>query len=79
MYFKIFENKAYLMSEVTQSSEAEYVIMSKLFGKSAEYRINVVSVEVRGNDLAIDYNYFKNFANANLENANFKNADLLLR
>ncbi len=76
MLFNIFKNKAYLMSEVTQSSEAEYVITDELFGKNAEYRINVVSVEVRGNDLAVNYIYFNNFAVANLENANFKNADL---
>ena len=76
-YFKIFENKAYLMREVTQSSEAEYVITGELFGNNAEYRINVVSVEVRGNDLAIDYIYFNHFGDANLKNANFKNTKLL--
>ena len=77
MYFKIFENKAYLMREVTQSSEAEYVITGELFGKNAEYRINVVSVEVRGNDLAVNYIFFNHFGEANLKNANFKNTKLL--
>ena len=53
------------------------MITGELFGNNAEYQINVVSVEVRGNDLAINYIYFNNFGDANLKNANFKNTKLL--
>ena len=38
--------------------------------------IIIISTEVRGNDLAVNYIFFNNFAHANLENANFKNASL---
>ena len=42
-----------------------------------EYKnILIISAEVRGNDLAVNYLVFNNFAKANLENANFKNAGL---
>ena len=53
------------------------MITGELFGNNAEYRINVVSVEVRGNDLAVNYIYFNNFGEANLKNANFKNTKLM--
>ena len=39
--------------------------------------IDVISTEVRGNDLALKFAFFNNFAHANLENANFKNAGLM--
>ena len=38
--------------------------------------IHIISTEVRGNDLAVKFVFFNNFAHANLENANFKNAGL---
>ena len=75
-YFQVFKNKAHLMSGVTQSSEAEYVITDELFGNNA-IRVKVVSAEVRGNDLAINFIYFNHFGDANLKNANFKNTKLL--
>ena len=75
-HFQVFKNKAYLMSGVTQSSEAEYVITDELFGNNA-IRVKVVSAEVRGNDLAINFIYFNHFGDANLKNANFKNTKLL--
>ncbi len=75
-HFVVFQNKAYLMSEVTQSLEAEYVITGELFGNNAS-RVKVVSAEVRGNDLAINFIYFNHFGDANLKNANFKNTKLL--
>ncbi len=70
----IFKNKAYLMRDITQSSEAELIIKQDLFGKFSH--VLIISAEVRGNDLAVNYVFFNNFALANLENANFKNADL---
>ena len=39
--------------------------------------IDVISTEVRGNDLALKFAFFNNFAHANLENANFKNTGLM--
>ena len=69
------ENKAYLMRGITQSSEAESMINKELFGDLT--RIIIISTEVRGNDLVVNYIYFNSFAGANLENANFKNAGLI--
>jgi len=36
----------------------------------------IISTEVRGNDLVVNYVFFNNFTRANLENTNFKNVDL---
>ena len=38
--------------------------------------IHIISTEVRGDDLVVQFIFFNNFAHANLENANFKNAGL---
>ena len=81
------------MRDVTQSLEAEYVITGELFGNSHIFQtflhqeffsifkqpstVKVVSAEVRGNDLAINFIYFNHFGDANLKNANFKNTKLL--
>ena len=73
-YFQVFKNKAYLMRDITQSLEAELMIKQDLFGKFSH--VLIISAEVRGNDLAVNYIFFNSFAVANLENANFKNADL---
>jgi uncharacterized protein YjbI with pentapeptide repeats/lysophospholipase L1-like esterase len=71
--YTVFKNKAYLMREVTQSSEAELMIKEELFGND---HVLIFSAEISGNDLAVNYTFFNNFADANLENVNFKNADL---
>ena len=74
MFFNIFENKAYLIRDQTQSAENESVIRNNLFTKFSH--VLIISAEVRGNDLAVKYIYFSDFNRANLENANFKNAGL---
>jgi uncharacterized protein YjbI with pentapeptide repeats len=48
--------------------------VKNLFGEFPH--ILIISTEVRGNDLAVNYVFFNTFVRANLENANFKNADL---
>jgi len=73
MFFHIFKNKAYLMRDQTQSSKAEENMRNDLFGTSHTL---ILSSEIRGNDLAVYYIYYNNFAGANLENTNFKNATL---
>ena len=73
-YFQVFENKAYLIRDKTQSSEDVLAVKYDLFGDTS--RILMTSAEVRGNDLAVHYIFYNSFALANLENANFKNADL---
>ena len=66
--FTIFKNKAYLKNLGIEK------IITDLFGQ-VNY-VLIVSMEVRGNDLAIEYIVINNFSSANLENANFKNSDL---
>ena len=73
-YYQVFQNKAYLMRGITQSLEAEAMIHEELFDKQESTRI--ISAEISGNDLAVNYIFFNSFTQANLENANFKNADL---
>ena len=75
LYKKVFENKAYLISGGTiVTPEVELMVKEELFGKfSLEL---ILSAEVSGNDLAVNYVFFNSFALANLENANFKNAKL---
>jgi len=66
-YFQVFQNKAYL------NNLDHNLILKDLFGF---FPVVIISTEVRGNDLAVNYVFFNNFAKANLENANFKNASL---
>ena len=73
-YYQVFQNKAYLMRGITQPLEAEAMIHEELFDKQESTRI--ISAEISGNDLAVNYIFFNSFTQANLENANFKNADL---
>jgi len=67
-YSQVFENKAHL------NNLHHNLIVKDLFGEFPH--IFIISMEVRGNDLAVNYVFFNTFAHANLENANFKNADL---
>jgi len=69
MHFKIFENKAYLKNLGASEQFKEMV-------DSGGWNILVISEEVRGNDLVLEFVFFNTFSNANLENTNFKNADL---
>jgi uncharacterized protein YjbI with pentapeptide repeats len=73
-YIQVFENKAHLIRDITQSSEAELNIKKELFGEANQ--IGIISAEARGNDLVVSYVFLNNFSFANLKNANFKNADL---
>ncbi len=66
--FTIFKNKAYLKNLGIEK------IITDLFGQ-VNY-VLIVSMEVRGNDLAVGYIVINNFSYANLENTNFKNSDL---
>jgi len=49
------------------------IMKDNLFGTS---RVLILSFEVFGNDLIIEYVFYNDFQYANLENTNFKNADL---
>ena len=66
--FTIFKNKAYLKNLGIEK------IITDLFGQVNH--VLIVSMEVRGNDLAVGYMIINNFSYANLENTNFKNSDL---
>ena len=66
--FTIFKNKAYLKNLGIEK------IITDLFGQVNH--VLIVSMEVRGNDLAVGYMVINNFSYANLENTNFKNSDL---
>ncbi len=63
-----FKNKAHLQN----LSHDE--IVDEVF-ESLDHRF-VLSTEVRGNDLVVNYIFYVSFKGANLENASFKNADL---
>jgi len=63
-----FKNKAHLNNLSVKD------LIEKLH--SGEERVQIVLKEVRGNDLVVEYILFNNFDLANLENANFKNANL---
>ena len=67
-----FKNKA---SAINLEGESFF---ESVFGKSDMFQalLRVTSKEVRGNDLVVSYLFFNNFREANLENANFKDADL---
>ena len=67
-YFQVFQNKAHL------NNLHHNLIVKNLFGDFTH--ILIISTEVRGNDLAVNYVFFNTFVRANLENANFKNAKL---
>ena len=70
MYSKIFENKAHLKNLDSN------LIVEDLFGGGGSWNVFIISTEVHGNDLAVNYILFNNFTNTNLENANFKNTVL---
>ena len=50
------------------------MIQDEIFGDNSQ--VIIISAEVSGNDLAVNYIYYNSFARANLENTNFKNAKL---
>jgi uncharacterized protein YjbI with pentapeptide repeats len=66
-FSKLFQNKAYL------NNLDHNLIVEDLF--RGQHTL-IISTEVRGNDLVVDFIFFSTFAKANLENANFKNAGL---
>ena len=78
------------MSSITKQIESgsfnDLSLLRELFGtgyvNGVGYigfdNIHIISIEVRGNDLAVEFVFFNNFAHANLENANFKNTGLWL-
>ena len=68
IYYEVFENKAHL--QILSFDE----IRDEVF-ESSGHRI-ILSTEIRGNDLVVNYLFFASFKGANLENASFKNADL---
>jgi uncharacterized protein YjbI with pentapeptide repeats len=68
---KIFKNKANL-----KNLEGQELLDNIFLDKDSNK--HVLSKEVRGNDLVVDYIFYNNFAQANLENANFKDAVLWL-
>ena len=63
-----FKNKAYLKN--LQGKD----LVENLLGPLPN--MHIISIEVNGNDLVLGYIFFTSFTGANLENANFKNADL---
>ena len=68
IFYNIFKNKAYLRDlSATDMIETLFVVFENKL---------LISGEVRGNDLVIGYVIINNFGKANLENANFKNANL---
>ena len=68
VFTKVFKNKAHL--QILSHNE----IVDEVFESLGH--IHVLSTEVRGNDLVVNYLFYVSFKGANLENANFKNADL---
>ena len=70
MFTHTFENDA---SAKNLEGEA---FLENLFGPGYP-NIYVISKEVHGNDLVVNYVLYNNFSSANLENANFKNASLM--
>ena len=72
VYHMVFKDKAY------PKNLSHIQVVRDLWGDVtiAQQTLFILSLEVRGNDLAVDYILFNNFKNTNLENANFKNADL---
>ena len=72
IYSRTFENKAHL-DYLMQINERK--LIEELFG-DVQNNVLIISAEVRGNDLVVNYVFFNNFWKTNLENANFKNASL---
>jgi uncharacterized protein YjbI with pentapeptide repeats/lysophospholipase L1-like esterase len=68
LFATVFKNKAHL--KILSDDE----IIIELFGEHRQ--IIILSTEIRGNDLAVNYIVWIAFPDANLENVNFKNADL---
>ena len=62
-FSSIFEDKAYLY-DLPRS-----MITEELFGEFNN--VLIISQQVQGNDLAVEYFFYHSFASANLENANF--------
>ena len=69
-----FKNKAHLKQETVGGYHSKDLVL-ELFDIGLD-NIHILSTEVSGNDLAVNFVYFNNFSHANLENANFKNAGL---
>ena len=74
-YTYTFESKASLKQEFESGAFNNRSFVIELFGKGLD-NIHIVSTEVSGNDLIVEYLFFNNFTRANLENANFKNASM---
>ena len=70
-----FENKAYLKQEYESGILSARTLVVTLFDSGLDNK-QILSTEVNGNDLVVEYIYINNFRDANLENANFKNAIL---
>ena len=66
LYSTTFEDKAYLYDSPGMKA--------KLFGEFNS--VHITSLQVQGNDLAVEYFLYNSFTRTNLENANFKNANL---
>jgi len=69
LHSQVFKNKANLIDLDGND------IIKRLFGDYTH--ILLISKEVRGNDLVVEWIFFNSFASANLENASFKNASLV--
>ena len=67
-YNIVFENKAYL------KNLPHVQVVRDLWGDAPQ--VFILSLEVRGNDLAVEFVLFNSFARANLENTNFRNTIL---
>ena len=73
IFTKTFKDKAHLRNlSYTKFMETLY----ELKGISGLNTTLIISKEVSGNDLIIRYLHYNNFSDANLKNANFKNAIL---
>ena len=68
VYWNTFENKAHLINLDND------LIVEHLFAPHPH--IFIISKEVSGNDLTLNYIFYNTFSNTKLQNANFKNADL---
>ena len=71
-----FENKAHLKPQLESDNWNDKEFVEELFGTGYDNKI-IISVEITGNDLFVNYIFFNNFSYSNLENANFKNASLV--
>ena len=71
--FGVFERNSYLVNLIVD--QRIFGAINQLFGPGLD-NIHIISTDVNGNDLIVEYLYFNNFYGANLENANFKNASV---